>query len=261
MTTSSQTHVVLIPSYNTGRKLLETVTAALEIWNPVWVVIDGSTDNSAAALATLAETNTALHVISLARNAGKGAAVLHGLRQAEAGGFTHVLTMDADGQHSANHIAVMMARSQSHPDAAILGSPVFDESAPIERRIGRMLANGLANLTTLGGGIGDALFGFRVYPIRPLLRAFAATRWMRRFDFDPEAAIRLCWSGVRPINVPSPVRYFRAEEGGVSHFNYLRDNLLLGFMYARLLAGTLRRLPMIRRPARPDAKALRPYRH
>ena len=67
---------------------------------------------------------------------------------------------------------------------------------------------------------------------------------MRGFDFDPEAAVRLCWSGVRPINVPAPVRYFRREEGGISHFNYLRDNLLLTGMHLRLLAGMLRRLPL-----------------
>jgi hypothetical protein len=39
---------------------------------------------------------------------------------------------------------------------------------------------------------------------------------MRRFDFDPEAAVRMCWQGVRPVNLPATVRYFRADEGGVS---------------------------------------------
>ena len=57
-------------------------------------------------------------------------------------------------------------------------------------------------------------------------------RWMRRFDFDPEAVVRLCWRGVRPINLPAPVNYFRADEGGVSHFNYLRDNILLTWMHS-----------------------------
>ncbi len=59
---------------------------------------------------------------------------------------------------------------------------------------------------------------------------------MRRFDFDVEAAVRLCWRGLPVINVPTPVRYFRASEGGVSHFNYVRDNILLAGMHARLLA-------------------------
>ena len=61
---------------------------------------------------------------------------------------------------------------------------------------------------------------------------------MRRFDFDSEAAIRLHWQGVPAINVATPVRYFRRDEGGISHFNYLRDNLLLTAMYCRLAAAT-----------------------
>jgi hypothetical protein len=110
---------------------------------------------------------------------------------------------------------------------------------------GRKLSNFFAHLETLWLGIGDSLYGFRVYPIAPLLAVMERGRWMRGFDFDPEAAVRLCWRNVRPINVPAPVKYFRREEGGVSHFNYLRDNLLLTWMHLRLMAGMLCRLPLL----------------
>lgn len=238
---ASPTHLVLIPSYNTGAKLFETVAQARAMWGWVWVVIDGSTDGTTAELQSLAQTDPSLRVLVLAHNQGKGAAVLHGIRAAHAQGFTHVLTMDADGQHNAAHIPRMMALSATEPQAMVLGTPIFDASAPLVRVTGRKAANFLANVETAWAGIGDCLFGLRVYPIAPLLEAFAATRWMRRFDFDPEAAIRLCWRGVRPINFPTPVRYFRPHEGGVSHFNYLRDNALLAFMYTRLLAEALLR--------------------
>jgi hypothetical protein len=94
-------------------------------------------------------------------------------------------------------------------------------------------------------GIGDSLYGFRVYPIAPLMRIMQGRRWMRRFDFDPEAVVRLCWAGVRPINKDAPVRYLSAEEGGVSHFRYLRDNILLTWMHTRLFLGFLGRLPLL----------------
>jgi hypothetical protein len=68
---------------------------------------------------------------------------------------------------------------------------------------------------------------------------------MRRFDFDVEAAVRLCWLGLRPQNLTAPVRYFSPQEGGVSHFNYWRDNLLLSWMHLRLLLGFLLRLPRL----------------
>jgi len=68
---------------------------------------------------------------------------------------------------------------------------------------------------------------------------------MRRFDFDAEAVVRLCWRGLHPINLAAPVKYFRPEEGGVSHFRYLRDNVLLTWMHVRLIVESLLRLPFL----------------
>ena len=84
-----------------------------------------------------------------------------------------------------------------------------------------------------------------VYPIDELARTMRWQPWMRRFDFDVEAVVRLCWRGVRPINLPAPVRYLRADEGGVSHFRYLRDNVLLTWTHFRLLIEFILRLPML----------------
>ena len=111
--------------------------------------------------------------------------------------------------------------------------------------LGRRVSNGWAQLETLCAGVGDSLYGFRVYPIAPLTAVMRRQRWMRRFDFDPEAAVRLVWRGVTPINVDAPVRYLSAEEGGVSHFNYVRDNVLLAGMHTRLMAETALRLPLL----------------
>jgi glycosyltransferase involved in cell wall biosynthesis len=239
------THVVLIPSYNPGRLVYETVRAARAHWKPVWVVVDGSTDGTADGLQELARGDDGLRVIVLPRNCGKGAAVLHGIQLALAEGFTHVLTMDSDGQHPADRIPEFMARSREHPRSMILGTPVFDADAPTIRVKGRRISNWWANVETAGSGIGDSLFGFRVYPVADLIAVMRGQVWMRRFDFDPEAAVRLAWRGVTPVNVPAPVRYLRAEDGGISHFNYVRDNALLTWMHARLLLGSLLRMPWL----------------
>ena len=245
MPVRSNTHLVLIPSYDTGEKVFETVRNARQFWEPVWVVVDGSTDGTPRGLQALAATDAGLRVFVLPENRGKGAAILHGLRAAVAQGYTHVLTMDADGQHPADRIPAFMSASMKEPDALILGKPVFDASAPRLRVIGRRVSNWWANLETLWQGIGDSLFGMRVYPAMQLLQVMESRLWMRRFDFDVEAAVRLVWRGTRPVNLPAPVRYFSAEEGGVSHFNYVRDNLLLSWMHLRLLLGFLLRLPLL----------------
>jgi hypothetical protein len=153
--------------------------------------------------------------------------------------------MDSDGQHPADLIPAFMAASQAQPATMVLGKPVFAADAPALRVNGRKVSNGWANLETLWLGIGDSLYGFRVYPIAPLKRIMQHNRWMRHFDFDPEAVVRLCWAGVRPLNIDAPVRYFRPEEGGVSHFRYLRDNTLLTWMHARLFLEFLCRLPLL----------------
>jgi glycosyltransferase involved in cell wall biosynthesis len=245
MSLASRTHVVLIPSYNPGRKVFETVQAARQQWEPVWVVVDGSTDGTAAGLQEMALGDPGLKVLVRAKNGGKGSAVLDGLREAAAQGFTHVLTMDSDGQHPPDRITAFMADSVAHPEAMILGEPVFDTSAPSIRVKGRKISNWWANLETLWSGIHDSLFGFRVYPIAPLLRLMRSSLWMRRFDFDVEAVVRLSWAGVPARNLPAQVRYFTPAEGGVSHFHYGRDNVLLSSMHARLFAGFLVRLPFL----------------
>jgi glycosyltransferase involved in cell wall biosynthesis len=251
---ATQTHLVLIPSYNTGPKLFETVADALRHWQSVWVVVDGSTDGSGEAVAALSRQEQGLRVIHRSRNGGKGAAVLDGVRAAAMDGFTHVLIMDADGQHPASSIPEFMQLSHWNPQAMILGSPVFDHTAPRIRVIGRRVSNALARLETLSG-IGDSLFGFRVYPLAALMMIMESTRWMRRFDFDTEAVVRLSWRGVPAINRPAPVRYFCTEDGGVSHFRYGHDNLVLAAMHARLIGGFFGRLPLL------AARRVRSFRH
>jgi len=245
MTAASTTHLVLIPSYNTGRTLLQTVRSARAQWSPVWVVIDGSTDGSAAGVRDLAASDAGLKLIELEVNSGKGAAVLHGLQAARDAGFTHALTMDADGQHPADLIPAFMQASLAHPDAMVLGRPVFDASAPLLRVRGRKVSNWWTNLETLGAGIDDSLYGFRVYPVVELIAVMRRQPWMRRFDFDTEAVVRLAWRGVAPINIAAPVKYLTADEGGVSHFRYGRDNVLLTWMHLRLMLEFVLRLPTL----------------
>jgi glycosyltransferase involved in cell wall biosynthesis len=245
----SATHLVLIPSYNPGAKVFETVQGARDQWNPVWVVVDGSTDGTPEALQAMAHADPGLRVLIRSKNGGKGSAVLDGAVEALRAGYTHVLTMDSDGQHPPDRIRDFIAASVAKPASMVLGVPVFDASAPSVRVKGRRISNYWANVETFDAGIQDSLFGFRVYPVEPLVRIMKSHFWMRRFDFDVEIVVRLSWSGVEAINLPARVRYFRPEEGGVSHFNYLRDNVLLTSMHLRLFTAFIIRLPflMVRR--------------
>jgi len=236
MMAPSTSHLVLIPSYNTGPLVVSTIKDALEYWSPIWVVIDGSTDGSATLVHELAKQDSRIRVIERPENGGKGAAVADGTAAALAAGFTHVLTMDSDGQHPVSYIQSFMRASMENTNALILGRPVFGPEVPLERLYGRKISVAFARLEILGPGIDDPLFGFRVYPAAPLLRALNATRRARGFDFDPEVAVRMVWNGVPTVNLPAPCRYLAPDEGGVSHFNYVRDNAKMVWLHLRLLA-------------------------
>jgi glycosyltransferase involved in cell wall biosynthesis len=228
-------HVVILPSYNTGPRLTHVIAEVLRHWPSVLLVVDGSTDGSEKPLTELSRSEPGLSIVILPRNSGKGAAVLEGMAAASERGFSHALVMDADGQHPAEDIARFIEASRRNPSAMILGCPVFGADVPVERLYGRKLSVGMVAIETLGKAIADPLFGFRVYPVQPLLAVLGTRRGGRRYDFDTEAAVRLFWAGVEPVNVSAPVRYFTRDEGGVSHFHYLRDNLVLIAMHFRLI--------------------------
>jgi glycosyltransferase involved in cell wall biosynthesis len=234
--------LVILPSFNSGSLLVHTARAALAQSWPVWVVLDGSTDSSVAEIQQLALEQPTLKVLRLEENHGKGGACLIAMKEALGAGFTHALIMDSDGQHPAEKIPEFMNLSQRAPDAMILGEPVFGAEAPSERVNGRKVGNWFSHLETLWGGINDSLFGFRLYPLAPAVRIMESIKTARRFDFDTELAVRLFWAGVRPINRPVPVFYPPRQEGGVTHFRYLRDNLLLVGTHTRLIVLLFPRL-------------------
>lgn len=241
--------IVLIPSYNTGARLLEnTVRSALGTGLPVMVVVDGSTDGSDRVLDGLGREFPGLSIIRKSANTGKGDALQRAAGDAILAGHTHGLMLDSDGQHPADMILPMIRLAEKHPDALIMGQPVFGEDAPFARVAGRKLTSFWTNIETLWCGLGDTLFGMRVYPLHPFMEAFEHTSFARGFEFDPEIAVRMAWAGCRPVQIAVPVKYLSPDEGGISHFHYLRDNLKLTFLHFRLVPEfiLIRMVPFIR---------------
>lgn len=234
--------LVVIPTFNSGSRLAPTAAAARACWPDVWIVDDASTDGSVRAV------EGEFRVLRQAENLGKGAAVERALGEALCEGFTHALVLDADGQHPAERIAEFFDIARGNPTALVAGVPVFGCDAPPERVRGRLVGNSLAGLLTFGTGARDSLFGFRVYPVAAALAVFASTTAGRRFDFDTVLAVRLRWNGAPAINIPVPVVYPPASTGGVSHFRYVRDNLLLARRYCGLFFEWPLRIPRLLAP-------------
>ena len=234
---------VVIPTYNNPDTLREAVLLARNHVEDVIVVDDGSSEPASLVADALSEEGLAtLH--RRPKNGGKGAAVKTGLATASELGYTHAIQVDADLQHELDDIPKFLEIAREQPEALVLGSPVFDDSAPWIRLMARKITRFWVHVQTGGFVITDPMCGFRLYP---LAQALAVRVRGNAMDFDPEIAVRMHWDGTQIVNLPTRVHY---NEGGVSHFRQVRDNLLLTWMHIRLTTSALFRFLGVHRLGR-----------
>ena len=235
--------VAVIPCYNHPQTIGLMVDSVRAHGLHVIVVDDGCEPGCARVLDDLAAVqSTGMTLVRLPVNQGKGGAMMAGLRQALALGFSHALQIDADGQHDVADIDKFLAAAAQHPEAVICGVPVYDASVPKGRLYGRYLTHVWVWINTLSLDIRDSMCGYRVYPLQPAVQLIDQVKLGRRMDFDPELLVRLHWRGVPIVSLPTRVSY---PLDGVSHFKMLWDNVLISRMHARLFLGMLLRLPML----------------
>ncbi|MDR0440648.1 MAG: glycosyltransferase family 2 protein [Candidatus Accumulibacter sp.] len=232
--------VAVVPVFNHAVAVEKVLHALRENDLPIILVDDGSDADEARRLDDYAKPPVVL--ARHEKNRGKGAAVMTGLALADELRATHVLQVDADGQHDARAIPRFLAAAAGSPGALIAGFPRYDASVPRGRLLARYLTHVWVWINTLSLGIRDSMCGFRVYPLAATLPLLPALRHATRMDFDTEVIVRLAWAGVPILNLPVAVSY---PSDGISHFRLLRDNLRLSAMHARLFFGMLARSPLL----------------
>jgi glycosyltransferase involved in cell wall biosynthesis len=229
-----------IPIFDHGETIAGVIRALAPLRLPCLIVDDGSGRSTRRELERIAAEHPWVRVERHASNHGRGAALRTAYRLAARGGMTHVVQLDADGQHDPQDVPLFLSEAEKRPDALVLGVPVFDASVPWQRLYGRKLSQWIVWLETLSLQVRDPLCGFRCLPLDSTLRVLDEIRTGDRMDFDPELVVRLVRAGVPVVNVPTSVIY---PEGGLSHFRMLEDNLRIAWAYARLTADFLRRPP------------------
>lgn len=232
---------IVIPVYNHGEPLKATVENLQRFELPIVIVDDGSDENTRASIDEVVARHGAT-LVRLPRNTGKGGAVMSGLRAAARAGFTHALQIDADGQHDTDDVPKLLKAAGENPSALIAGVPTYDDSIPASRLHGRRITSFWVAIETLSLEMPDTMCGFRVYPLDSTLRLIESNRLGTGMDFDIDIAVRMSWSGVEIVGVPTRVIY---PEGGLSNFRLLRDNWSISKRHARLFFGMLLRLPML----------------
>jgi glycosyltransferase involved in cell wall biosynthesis len=238
---------LVLPTYNNAGTLGEVVSASLRLGFPTYVVNDGSTDGTAAVLASLAG-EPGLHLLEHPVNGGKAAAMLTGFYAALADGCTHAATIDTDGQLDPLQARELLDLAAQCPRALVLGARSTKiERYPLKSKLGRGTANLLIFLEC-GAKVSDSQCGLRVYPLG-LIRDVPVRSG--RFGFETEVITRAAWAGCEIVE--SPVRCTYAAPGKrITHFRPLVDTLRAAGLHARLLARGLSPWPHRRWPARAD---------
>ncbi len=239
-------YCILIPHFNHATGIAEVLHRCATYELPIMVVDDGSDPDSREAVEKLVAETVRARLLASARNEGKGAAVVRGVAWARQLGFTHVVQIDADGQHCADDLPTLLAESRRYPEDIVSGLPVFGPDIPKSRLHGRRFTYFWTCIETLSTDIRDAMCGFRVYPVHQFMSVCNSARIPRRMEFDIEFLVRAYWFGIGMRFVPTEVMY---PSDGVSHFHLVRDNVRMALMHTRLCFGALARLPRLLRRA------------
>lgn len=204
---------VIIPTYNNAGTILNVVQDVSKYTGDVIVVNDGSTDKTAQLLASLKTAE----VISYDKNGGKGYAIRQAFKRAIELGFDYAITIDSDGQHSAEDLVVFSEKLSEEPDALIIGSRNIEiEGMPSKNTFANKFSNFWFWVET-GQKLPDTQSGFRLYPVKFYRKSRFFTN---KYEFEIEVLVRSAWSGIKIIPVPITVDY---PEDRVTHFRPLPD--------------------------------------
>lgn len=229
----------IIPSLNHYKSLAKVIESVREHSLDIIIVDDGSSPEAAEQIDKFNNPDDGVFVIRHATNLGKGAALKTGLEWARLSGFSHALQVDADGQHDLADTKKLLGVAKDNPAALVTAKPVYDDSMPLGRRIGRWITHVWVWVETLSFSITDSMCGFRVYPVAQTLDVIEKETVGKRMDFDTSVMVRMYWRGIDTIEIPSRVIY---PKDNTSNFDVLSDNILITRMHTQLVFGMLGRL-------------------
>lgn len=209
----------VIPTYQNAKTLLQVVADVHRVVDTVFVVDDGSNDDTAALLDKATGNERPEKVLTHPKNCGKGSALKTGLTYARQQGFRYAVTVDADGQHRADDIPALLKAVEEEPDALAIGSRGLQhENMPAKSTFANRFSNFWFALQTLQR-LPDTQSGLRVYPLRRL----HGLRWMSaRYEAELTLLVFSAWAGVKLLPVPVSV-YYPPRDQRVTHFRPGRD--------------------------------------
>jgi glycosyltransferase involved in cell wall biosynthesis len=226
--------LIVVPVYNHAGTLREVVLKALDVCSDILVVDDGSVDGSGEAILDLPA-----RFIRHEQNRGKGAAIRTAAEEARRLGMSHIITIDADGQHDPADVSQFIPVIRNNPLAIVIGKRIFNsKTVPFLSRFGRSFSNFWTRVET-GCSLKDTQSGFRAYPVVLL-------EWLKlhdkRYSFEVEILVKAAWAGITLEEVDISV-YYPEPDKRISHFRPFMDNLALTILHTRLTIRAIMPVP------------------
>lgn len=237
----TNSYCIVIPHFKHVPQVSRFLPTLAQAKLPLLIVDDGSGAEAVAQLNKLISDCSWVELIIREKNGGKGAATVTGLQSAQQRGYSHIILVDADGQHDPADIIRLQKESQDRPKTLYSGNPQFGEDIPAVRRYGREITNVLARIEAGNWGLKDAMCGLRVYPVNATQVLARACGTRLRMEMDTELLVRACWNGLDVRYLDTKVVY---PEAGASHFRMGKDNVRMVLMHCRLLLEAVVRVPM-----------------
>ena len=196
----------LIPAFNEVPHVAAIARGAARHVAEVVVIDDGSTDGTYEQAASAGVT-----CLRLARNRGKATALRAGLEYAQARDFTHVLTLDGDGQHLAEDIPALLDAEAAD---LVIGARGFERAGMPRSRYFSNTVGSKAASWLVGQEIRDSQSGFRLIRLERL----RGVRWRSRcYEFEMELLIKLVKGGGTVVHVPVHAVYHGGQARSKMH--------------------------------------------
>lgn len=238
---------ILIPVYNHGKACVQVVDGlekfCKESDSKIILVDDGNAEETKNFLKKILDSHSDfVELIENKKNCGKGVAFKNGIFYAEEKGFSHVLQLDADGQHDSSRCKFFFEKAEQNQHAMICGFPDYDETAPEHRKNAHKFANTWCSIVTWQSGIVDSLCGFRIYPVKETCDFLRHGHIDSRMGFDIDILIKLIWKGVPFEFFPVKVTY---PTDGISNFRPFKDNVRISWVFTKFFCGMILRSPIL----------------
>ena len=229
-------YCAVIPIYNNSKTISEVARSVTQFVDRVYVVDDGSDDETKSVLAELSRQEDGIKILTLSVNSGKGKALTTGFAKAYADGYDYAVALDADGQHFADDIPVLIAKVSDEKPTLVCGvrNITTQENMPSKNTFANKFSNFWFKVET-GRELPDTQCGFRVYPLNKVANMHV---FSTRYEAELEMLVRLCWADVDVQTAPIKVYYAPVGER-VTHFRPFADFSRISVMNTVLCTGAL----------------------